>query len=97
MTQIATIQAQIAALQAQAKELAIADRKAQRATEVEDRKIEREFVRAMNAEFLAQDRAAAKAAKQAARELKAQRVAEIVAQLAAAGLTVRDLREAVLA
>lgn len=101
MTQIADIQAQIQALKAQAKELALAERKAVHTAEValrkEDRKIEREFVRAMKAEFLARDRAEAKAAQRAAKAVKQEQVAAIRAQLAAVGLTVRDLRTALTA
>ena len=95
MTQLTDIQAQIAALKAQAAEARKAEKIVAREVEREDAKIFREFRKAMQAEFLNQDRAAAQAAKAEARAKRAAQIAEIRGMLKAAGLRVRDLAETV--
>lgn len=92
---IAQIEAQIAALREQERAIKAAERSAQHEQEKEDRKIFREFDRAMRKEFLARDKDEAKTARAAARAQKAERVAQLRLIIETAGFTVAEIRAAI--
>jgi len=87
----ADLQAQLAVLTAQLAAKNQTNREAKRLEAAEDRKLFREFDKAMKAEFIATDRAAAKAEKEAFAAERAAALAECRALIAGLGMTKTEL------
>ena len=94
---IAQIEAQLAALRAEARQLKAAERAAEHEQELAARKQARAARRAAKAEALVQARAERRAAKEAAAAEKAERVAQLVQIIEAAGFTVSEVTAALRA
>lgn len=94
---IAQIEAQLAALRAEARQLKAAERAAEHEQELAARKEARAARRAAKAEALVQARSERRAAKEAAAALKAERVAQLVQIIEAAGFTVSEVTAALRA